>query len=208
MLSKTTEGLFTKVIPESGAAVGITGVDPIEHAKNTAQILGFTEVDDIYSLQKFYQDTPVDIFDNTYVVNPNSTYGFIPCVERDTGAEVFLDGGPVNILKEGKYKKMDMVSLIWNDQKDKINDKFSNFLPANEERQKVAKMVKELYFSDKPIDEKAILGYVDFFTDITFAYPTFLSAQLHAEADHDQVYRYEYSYVDEDTPFVTYTNVR
>lgn len=34
------------------------------------------------------------------------------------------------------------------------------------------------------------------------------SVKYHVEAGHDKVYLYEYSFIDEDTPYVPHTNVR
>ncbi|WP_206165786.1 carboxylesterase family protein, partial [Citrobacter braakii] len=87
-----------------------------------------------------------------------------------------------------------------------MNDDFSDFLPADlkfetkEEKREVAKQIKEFYFGDKPVDNDSVLAYVDYFSDIIFAYPTLKAVKLHAEAGHDQVYLYEYSFVDENTP--------
>lgn len=228
MLSRTTKGLFNKVIPESGAAISTIALqtDPIQYAKNFASNNGFPEVDDIYALEKFFLDGSDTLYYKTLnLFQPNSTFGFTPCVERDTGAEVFLDDAPVNIIRSGRYKKLPMLfgftnmeGLLqtpnFNSWKEKMNDKFSQFLPVdlqfeNEaEKEEVAKSVKEFYFGDKLIDENSILGFINFFSDITFAYPALLEAKLYTETGHNQVYFYEYSFVDEDTPIVAHTNIR
>nr|ARM65393.1 putative antennal esterase CXE22 [Ectropis obliqua] len=228
MLSKAAKGLFTKVIPESGAAVGAIAlqVNPIEDAKNFARNLGFAQIDNFYALQEYFLNSPLDTFyKDTNLFKPNSTFGFTPCVERDTGAEIFLDDAPVNIIKNGKYKKLPMLfgfdemeGLLqvpkFDEWKGKMNEKFSDFLPVDlqfeddAEKEKVAYMVKNFYFGDKLVDENSIMGYINFFTDIAFAYPTMLSVKLHTDAGHNQIYLYEYSFVDEDTPIVPHTNLR
>lgn len=95
-----------------------------------------------------------------------------------------------------------------------MNDKFSDFLPgylqfdSEEQKQDVAKTVKEFYFGEKPVGEDTILRYVDYYTDVLFGYPMLICVKLYFEAGHDKIYLYEYSFVDEDTPFVPFTNVR
>uniref|UniRef100_A0A2A4J3A2 Carboxylesterase type B domain-containing protein n=1 Tax=Heliothis virescens TaxID=7102 RepID=A0A2A4J3A2_HELVI len=41
-----------------------------------------------------------------------------------------------------------------------------------------------------------------------FNFPTLRSVKLHVESGHDQIYLYQYSFVDESTPFVPFTKVR
>lgn len=228
MISKSTEGLFHKVIPESGANLAAFSVmsDPLQIAKDHAKTLNFTNVDDIYALEKFYKNLSfetltADMFMDKY----DSTFMFSPCVERDTGDGAFLTESPLNILSRGDYKKVpllygfaDMEGLlrmmffdVW---KDKMEENFADFLPADlkfeseTKKKEVAKEIKEFYFGDKPVDNENVLAYVDYFSDVIFAYPTLRAVMLHAKAGHDQVFLYEYSFVDEDTPVVPYTNVR
>ena len=71
----------------------------------------------------------------------DSTFMFSPCVERDTD-EAFLTRSPLSILKNGNYKKLPMLYGfaqmeglmrvgyfdVW---KDRMNKKFSDFLPGD-----------------------------------------------------------------------------
>ena len=45
-----------------------------------------------------------------------------------------------------------------------------------------------------------MLGYIDFFSDILINYPMLRAVKLYVEAGNDQVYLYEYSFVEEDDP--------
>nr|ADD97153.1 carboxylesterase [Helicoverpa armigera] len=229
MLSKSAEGLFQRVIPESGGNLAALAIqrDPVEIAKTHARKLNFTNVDDIYALEDFYRKaplelllTPDDLFDRT-----DSIFKFSPCVERDTGDGAFLTESPLTILKSGNYRKVPLLYGFANMEgllrigffdiwKHKMNEKFSDFLPpdlkfdSDEEREEVANKIKKFYFGDKPVDNDNILKYVDSFSDVIFAYPMLRAVKLHAEAGNDQVYLYEYSFVDEDIPLVPHTNVR
>nr|WKK30323.1 detoxification protein CXE28 [Mythimna separata] len=228
MLSKAAEGLFTKVIPESGANVGAVSVqaDPLKNAKTYAGMLNFTDVDDFYALEEFYKNAPLkSLFMSTFLDRKDASLLFAPCVERKTGEERVLVDAPVNIIQNGKHKKVpiligtsNMEGLIqimnlekW---KDAMNENFSDFLPGDlqfeseEEKKEVGQKVKEFYFGDQPIGEETVLPYVEYFGDVTFGYPTYRSVKLQVEAGHDQIYLYEYSFVDERTPVVPHTNVK
>nr|ARM65383.1 putative antennal esterase CXE12 [Ectropis obliqua] len=227
MLSKSAEGLFNKVIPESGASIGVWTIqtDPLENAKNFAKNLNFTDVDDIDALENFYKTASFDVLNVPFFDKIDSTFGPSPCVERSTSEEPFLDKSPVDILKSGDYRKVpllygfaSMEGLIRIDffetWKDKMNEKFSDFLPpdlafeSTEQREEVARLVKSFYFEDKPVGADTVLAYVDFFSDVMFAYPMLRTVKYHVEAGHDQIYLYDYDYVDENTPDIPHAGIK
>ncbi|XP_072936216.1 juvenile hormone esterase-like [Epargyreus clarus] len=230
MISKITRGLFNKVIPESGANLAAFSVqrDPLENAKTYAKLLNFAVVDNIQTLEGFYKNATYEQLNSiTFEIlsRPDSTFLFSPCIERDNGVEIFLDDDPVSILKSGNYQKLPMLygftnmeglfrMDLFNLWKKEMNDNFVDFLPAdlqfaNEvERRKVANKVKNFYFGEKYVSQDTVLDYVDYFTDVIFAYPTLRSVRMQVEAGNNKIYLYEYSFVDYDTPFVPYTNVR
>ncbi|XP_022822420.1 juvenile hormone esterase-like isoform X2 [Spodoptera litura] len=228
MLSKSTEGLFHRVVPESGGNLAAFAIqrDPVEIAKTFARQLNFTNVDDIYALGEFYKTAPLELLtSDPFIDRTDSTLMFSPCVERNIGEETFLTESPLTILKNGKYKKLPMLYGFANMEglfrinffpswKQKMNDKFSDFLPADlrfeseEEREEVANKVKRFYFGDEPVSEDNIVEYVNFFTDVMFAHSMLWATKLHVEAGNNQIYLYEYSFVDEDVPEVSHTNIR
>ncbi|XP_026324376.1 esterase FE4-like [Hyposmocoma kahamanoa] len=218
MLSKSTKGLFNKVIPESGANVAVWSVqiNPLKNAKEFAKTQNFTDIDNLYALEEFYKSASFEVLtSDNFATRPDSTFMFVPCVERHTNTHILLDDAPVNILKSGKYNKVPLLYGFANMEgllrvqtgydlfKDKMNSKFSDFLPADLEfesdaqKEEVAKQVKEFYFGDKAIGDKTILAYIDYFSDVMFAYPTLRAVKYHAEAGNDQVYLYEYSFPEE-----------
>uniref|UniRef100_A0A2A4J321 Carboxylic ester hydrolase n=1 Tax=Heliothis virescens TaxID=7102 RepID=A0A2A4J321_HELVI len=227
MLSKSTKGLFHRVIPESGGNLAAFSIqrDPVEIAKTHAKKLGFNE-DDIYALEKFYKTASMEVLtSDPFFDRTDSIFLFSPCVERDTGDGAFLTESPLSILKSGNYRKLPVLYGFANMEgllrvdffefwKHKMNEKFSDFLPADlqfdsdEEREEVASKIKKFYFGDKPVGDDNILGYVDFFSDVIFTYPMLWAVKLHVEAGNNQVYLYEYNFVDEDTPVVPHTTVR
>lgn len=228
MISKMANGLFKRVIPESGANIAPFSVqsDPLNIAKEYARLLDFDNVDDIYSLEEFFTSVPLEKLNTVNLMfRTDSTFLFSPCIEHKNDENSFLDDSPVNILKTGDYEKYptlygfaNMEGLfrapsfeVW---KDEMNQKFSNFLPADlqfesdQQKEEVASNIKQFYFDDKTVGPETILGYVDYFSDVLIKYPTLRSVKLQVEAGNDNIYLYEYSFVDENTPLVPYTKLR
>ncbi|CAH0600386.1 unnamed protein product [Chrysodeixis includens] len=228
MISKSAEGLFHRVVPESGGNLAAFSIqrDPLEIAKSHAKTLKFTNVDDIYALEEFYKTASWEsLTADAFFTRPDSTFLFSPCVERDTGTEAFLTESPLSILQKGAYKKLpvlygfaNMEGLLrvqlFEDWKHKMNKKFSDFLPADltfkteEEKEEVADKVKKFFFGDKPVGDDNILSYIDYFSDVIFAFPMLWAVKLHVEAGNNEIYLYEYSFVDENIPLVPHTNIR
>ncbi|XP_063362787.1 carboxylic ester hydrolase-like [Cydia amplana] len=213
ILSRMTAGLFSKAIPESGADVGTWSVqlDPIENAKKYAKQLGFNKVENIQALEEFYQNADFDeLMSDAFETKKDSTFHFTPCIERDVGEEIFLHDSPVNIIRQEKYNKVamlygftDMEGLfrmpqfyywIWD-----MNLRFSNYLPAdlifkNEiVRKNVAKEIKSFYTA-KNSSLFTITGYINYFTDVMFAYPVLRSINLRLASGSENIYLYEYSF--------------
>ncbi|XP_041974258.1 juvenile hormone esterase-like [Aricia agestis] len=227
MLSKMAEGLFDKVIPESGASVAPFAIqsDPIECAKVYGKLLGFENVDDIKNLEDQFKSIEYGKLFTDEVVNRTDTSLLMsPCVERDLSQEMFLKEDPVSIIKSGDYRKLPMLYGFANmeglvripnfeDWKLKMENNFSDFLPSDlkfkndEERERVANEIKTFYFGDKTVSEN-VLAYVDYFTDVIIAYPILRAAKLQVEAGNDQIYLYEFTYTDQNTPLVLGTNER
>ncbi|XP_063622380.1 esterase E4-like [Cydia splendana] len=214
MLSEMTKGLYNKVIPESGASVAVWSVvlDPIQNAKDFAKQLNFTNVDNINSLEEFYSTLSYeDLTSDIFFTTEDSNSMFTPCIERDTGVEKFLDDAPVNILTQGKYRKVPVLYGFANMEglfrvpwfelwQESMNERFSDFLPVdlhfenNEEKENIAKVIKEFYFSEKHVSSETIQGYIDYFSDVLFTFSHLRSVKLQVEAGSDSIYLYEYSF--------------
>ncbi|KAI5642276.1 carboxylesterase family domain-containing protein [Phthorimaea operculella] len=220
LLSKAAKGLFHKAIPESGANVAPWSVqiDPIANAKEFAKSdLGFENVDDIYTLEEFYKTLPYDVIYGidgfALMIKYVDQFVFTPCVERDTGVEeMFLDDAPINILKKGDYNKVPVlygfanmeglfrVTAGYEEFMAGMKKKFSDYLPIDLqfkdqiEKDKVANEVKEFYFKNKKIDNDTILEYIDYHTDVIFAYPHLRSLKLQVEAGNNKMFLYQFSH--------------
>ncbi|XP_023942387.2 esterase FE4-like [Bicyclus anynana] len=227
MLSKATKGLFNRVVPESGSntASFSVQVDPIANAKMIANELNVS-VDDFDGLENFYKTAPYEMLYKINVGEQKDTSTvFAPCIERDIGEEMFLDDHPVNILKSGEYPKYPMLYGItdmeglyrvnnFDTWKDEMNENFAVFLPEdlqfeNEEvKQEVAQKIKQFYFGEEPVSEANILQYVQYFTDVMFGVGAAKNVELQVEAGNNQIYLYEYAFVDDSVDYVPYTNIR
>ncbi|XP_045761418.1 cholinesterase 1-like [Maniola jurtina] len=228
MLSKMTDGLFKRVIPESGANIAAFSIqsDPIKNAKEYAMMLNFDKYDNINALQDFYKTIGYEELHSVNVINRrDSTFLLSPCVERNLGEETFLEDNPVNILKKGNFKTVPMLYGFTNMEglfrvplfeqwKVLMNEKFSNFLPADlkfnndTEMEEVAEKVRQFYFGAKYVEDETILGFVNYFADIMFTYPILRSVKFQVEAGNHEIYLYEYSYFDDTTPYIPHTSIR
>ncbi|CAB3245200.1 unnamed protein product [Arctia plantaginis] len=114
-ISKSAEGLFHKVIPESGSVLSTfaSQSNPLQNAKGYAKTLNFTNVDDIYQLEEFYKTLSYETWMGQ-AFDFDDPYFFIPCVERETDDGAFLTESPINILKSEEYRNMKKsIREIW-----------------------------------------------------------------------------------------------
>ncbi|XP_023955053.2 carboxylic ester hydrolase [Bicyclus anynana] len=225
MMSKIAQGLFKNAILESGANLSPFSVqsDPVQNAKVYAKLLKF-EDEDVHSLEDFYKSISYEqLQSGSDLIRTDLLMA--PCVERDHGDEIFLEDSPFNILNSGKFLPLPMLYgyanmegsvrvPVFEHWKDKMNANFSEFLPTdlrfknNEEKEAIADKVRRFYFKDMPVDEKNILSYVDYWSDTYFDCPTLRSASLQLKAGNNKIYLYVYSFVEDSTPVVPYTEVR
>ncbi|XP_013193080.2 esterase E4-like [Amyelois transitella] len=210
------DGLFHKVIPESGSSLSGTTVmiDPMDTAKTFAKELNFHNVDDVYALEEFYTTASFKLLHSKSFMNrTDQNFGFTPCLDRNTGYEIIVPDSPFNIMKSGKFKKLPILigfanmegilyMPVFESFKDMMNNNFSDFMPYDlhfhnaDQKDKVAQSVKEFYFGTKPVGEDAIYRFIDFFSDVTFVYPTARSMKLQLLAGNNNIYLYEYAFAD------------
>ncbi|CAH2099669.1 unnamed protein product [Euphydryas editha] len=209
-ISKMAQGLFKRVITESGSNTAAFSVqtDPIKNAERYADLFKMDNLDNFYDLEFFYKNlSSTEINSKSALSRPDSTFLMSPCVERDVGQERFLDDNPVNILKSGKFEKVPMLYgfgetegefriLLLEFWEFWMNVRFLEFLPADLqfedkfEKRKIAEEIKRFYFGDKTIGKETMSEFVKYFTDVMFAYPTLRSVKLQVEAGNNQIYLY------------------
>ncbi|KAL4705267.1 hypothetical protein ACJJTC_010286 [Scirpophaga incertulas] len=228
LLTPAVRGLFSKIIPESGSSLAAFAVqnDPIAVAQEFAQRYNVTDVDDIDALEDFYTTTSLTtITSDLFRKRTDQTYLFAPCVESSNLPGGVLHDSPYNILISGNYKKVpimygfnNMEGLLrigyleeWSEA---MNENFADFLPpdlqfhSDEEKADVADTIKQFYFGNSKIDNTTSLEYVAFFSDIMFIYPMVRASKLMVSTGHQKIFLYEYSFYDNNTTPVPFTDVR
>lgn len=216
--STAAKGLFNRAIMDSGAGVGAFAVpvDPLGNAKITARDFNVAEYENINVLEEFYRNAPVKtLTSRSFMGNRHTSVDFSPCVERETGEEIILSDAPFNSLSSGGgqsypmiYGFADMEGIMrlpsffrWVDE---MNQDLSPFLPGDlyfeseEQKRQVAQKVKEFYFGEEPVSLATASSYVDYFTDVMFAFPMLKAVKLRNENGNPIIYLYEYSFVDND----------
>lgn len=220
LLSKSADGLFHKAILESGSTLSSWAVqsDPIVNAFNYARHVNYKgKPNDVQALENFYTNLPLDLLKIDPHINlENSTFVFVPCVERPA-ENAFITEAPIDIIKSGSFSKVPIFIGINNLEgifrlplfeawREKMNKKFADFLPADlvfeddYEKDQLAQAVKQFYFRDKSIGMATLINFVEYFTDVMFAYPILRTVKHHLEAGNDAIYLYQYSFVDENRP--------
>lgn len=229
LLSKMTKGLFQRAIVMSGANVAALAAqpDPIENARDYATRINY-DGNDYDSLVEFYKNATLDQLNSQLfplLAAPDTNVLFTPCVERDVGGKRFLHDSPVNIIKNGDYERYPMLygfsnmeglfrNFFFDAFVNPMNKNFADFLPHDlefkneEERQEVAKKIKEFYFGDQLVSNETGIHYVDFFSDSMFIYPMQRSVKLQVNSNNTDIFLFVYSFVDENSDRVPYSDVQ
>ncbi|KAG6462235.1 hypothetical protein O3G_MSEX013131 [Manduca sexta] len=229
-ISNMTRNLFHRAIPESGCSYGAFAIqyDPIQNARDYARLLNDTNIDNIEDLEEFYLTVPAETLAMrimSIITHPDSSLTFTACLERDVGVEMFLQDDPADILKNGDFPAMPLLYGLAKEEGmfrlpyvqdgwlSKMNEHFSDYLPNDlefksvEEKERVTNTVRTFYFGYKPVDTSTILEYVDYYTDVMLGYRMMKGLTLRLDAKDQPIYLYRYSFVDENTSPILFTNV-
>ncbi|CAH2044939.1 unnamed protein product, partial [Iphiclides podalirius] len=215
--SKSSQGLFSKLILESGSAFSPFAVnrDPISTARNIALSMGYNDTGRLDDLTEFYLNASSNdlALKSLNFFLPNSTFGFSPCIENvHDGVEPFLTESPSDIAKKGLNTKLPVLTgfsnmegisrlLQFGSWRDGMNEDFSEYLaadlkfPDEKSKRDLAKIVKEYYFKGEDVSPSTIQSYVDYFSDSMFKYAIMKSAKLHASTSNRPVFLYEFTYM-------------
>lgn len=217
-LSKQTEGLFNKLILESGSALTPYSINrhPVTTAKNIAISMGFNNTGSLKDLNEFYLNASI-ISMATKSLNfflKNSTFGFAPCIESPKNKQPFLTESPLDILKRKDVRPIAVLTGLANfeglsratkfdEWSEMMNKNFADFIPADlkfkdeKTKQSVAKEIYQYYFKGEEVTHDNVRAYIDYFSDSMFKYAIMKSAKLHAARATKPVYVYEFSYFGE-----------
>ncbi|GBP31684.1 Esterase FE4 [Eumeta japonica] len=210
MLSSTTNGLFHKVILESGSAIASWSVNPraLELAQRVAVENGANNVDNITLLEDFYLSLS---YQELVSIVPSMDLLFAPCIDNvEVSQQVIVEKLPYEILQAGNYTKLPLLTgytdaegLLFYDSREKImadmNDNFQNALPPNFSsygainEEEASQLIRNFYFDEDIVTYDLIRNFTDYLTDSQFSFWIVESAKQHAL--NAPVYLYEYTYV-------------
>ncbi|XP_032521629.2 esterase E4-like [Danaus plexippus] len=215
--SKSTIGLFDKLILESGSAFSPFAINrnPVETALNLAYAMGYNGTNKIEELTEFYLNAEnkqlAEKSINYYL--KNSTFGFSPCIENlHEGMEAILLESPIDVINKGEQNDVALLTGFANMEgisrtikfgtwREEMNENLADFLPADlkfdseKARNDTISAIRKRYFNDKELTAESLQNYVDYFSDSMFKTGIIKSAKLHADISKRPVYLYEFSYV-------------
>ncbi|KAG7295675.1 hypothetical protein JYU34_021959 [Plutella xylostella] len=219
LTSKMTDGLFHKVIFESGICVSdlfMVEENVIDRAKFATSQLGsdVTEVKDIHDtlMTASSEDLCLAVC-AAEMEKPTIDAFYLPVVEKKfDGVERFFEEYPYISLKGNRMKKVPILCgyscyegalFLQRDQDGNImyRDDLNFFLPrylfiedgSNREK-KIVSALHKLYFNSKPVDDSTKKEYLDFVSDAYFVRDIFIGLEIMAKHIKDlYVYRFNYA---------------
>ncbi|RVE45036.1 hypothetical protein evm_010315 [Chilo suppressalis] len=222
-LSKSTKGLFHKIISESGPLFAPQSFDanPLKTASQVAKSLELISTDP-KDLLTLYTETSVLKLEEAISKQMNAKSIFVPSVEEvfeDDEDEPFLTDTPFNILSKGiKHESFNPVPIIVGlntvegltstldyytitSQMDRIkHEDFSvldqrSLLVPEKEKDNFRKTLKDTYFADIDSDETLIGGIINLNSDFSYVGPMSLCSELYANSSGLPVYQYVFNYI-------------
>nr|UXP71972.1 esterase [Manduca sexta] len=186
LVSDITEGLFQKVIMESGSVLSPSTLtyNPISKALDAARKFGYEDNEDRVKLLKFYQKISEKELSSLTEI-------FLPCVENGSYySNTLLEDDPKSLIMQGKFRQVPML-ITYTNSDDSINvdtfntfpDNFDQLLPnnlnfeSNKIRHRVAELVKEFYFENN--NQNLVQKFLKYSNDLFIGYPVVKSALLH-----------------------------
>ncbi|CAB3260357.1 unnamed protein product [Arctia plantaginis] len=217
MLSPMAEGLFHKVIAQSGSPLLHWAINT--DVKKLASKIPATQnknISDDEQLLTYLKDmTTVELISASKSVIDEDEFrggihfGFVPTIEKLGDWEPFLTESPYQLLAQGKFTKVPYMSGFCTREgllmvpsfpatlKKLIESKsFVDFFPFDlnkEEKRDIQIILKKIYLEGEKTHHDADSFAIDFFTDVDFLGGVYVSAKLIAKYNKP-VYFYEFSY--------------
>lgn len=214
-LSKSCEGLFKRIICDSGAPFSPKAFDanPLATASQVAKSLGVNTLDP-EELVNIYTDVPMNKLEEAIGNQMHAKSVFLPSVEEYLDAEPFLTSTPYSIITsdsfeavpaifglntvEGLASILDYYTIT--SQIDRIkNEDFSCidqrcFNVSKKEKEEIRNILKDTYFTNITTDETVIGGLINMNSDFNFVGPMSLFVDLYTNSSDVDVYQYVFNY--------------
>lgn len=218
LASKTTEGLFHKVIIQSGSSISSWAINrqPLWVASLIAKDLNY----DIKEPQKIYEIFSEIPFQKLIMAKPKKPLGMYfdtqmlnyPCVEQEIpGEEAVITDFPFNVFQDNPKKHVPVIYgttskegyfLLPDDTKESLAARDAKYIFASDlkfsseiEAANVSKVIKEYYFGEKNISLEVSNIISDLNTELYFEIPAILEAELLISKQRANVYNYLFNYI-------------
>ncbi|XP_047019954.1 juvenile hormone esterase-like isoform X1 [Helicoverpa zea] len=216
LASKATEGLFHKVIIQSGSSISSWAINrqPLWVASLIAKELGYNtkdpkEIYEIFSklpyekLIKAKPKKPLGMYFDTQLLN-------YPCVEQEIeGEEAVITDYPFNIFESNPKNipviygttSREGIFLLPDDTEESLAARNARYIfasdlefPSEEEASKVSKMAREFYFKEKNISFEVHSIIIDLNTQLYFEVPAILESETLIKNNKANMYNYYFNY--------------
>ncbi|XP_035428784.2 juvenile hormone esterase isoform X1 [Spodoptera frugiperda] len=222
MLSPMSQGLFDKVITQSGSCLSYWSMfhEPVARAFRGAKALG-KEAKDLNELLNYLREVPAVELARLSLKTRTADEKFrglpiyfTPTIEKKfEGQEQFLTEDPLDLLLAGKVSKVPMITgynsaeglMMLNDHLKKmktLNEQPSYFVPrdiatkvSKETLDELGQRIKNFYFGNKDMTTEDCQAIVDLHTDINFTYQ--IHRFMHFYQKFAPVYLYKFEYCTE-----------
>ncbi|KAG6455366.1 esterase FE4 [Manduca sexta] len=217
LASEATNGLFKKVIVQSGSSLANWAINPkpVEIAKSIAKQLLSLDTDDPLELYEFYKNVPYnDLIESTANIPIGKLLALnllhLPCVEKEfRGIEPAITDSPYNLLNKNPknisviYGSTDKEGLFFiseetEDSLKNANEKhlFGNDLlfKNEDEANRVSQKVKQFYFGMEDISFKTKMNLSDIFSHLYFEVPAILESNILKSRVEAPIFNYYFTY--------------
>lgn len=218
LVSKMSEGLFSKAICQSGVCLNEWSYNLYarQRAFQLGKLLG-KDTDDPKELIEFLRSVPAKSLINIQLPLLELKYNdlldsilFGPVIEKvGSGKNKFLSDLPIELVKNGHMAKVPLILGFTSGDGIEIARKLphiAGFLATPgavvprelklkwepEKVQKADERIRKHYFDDKPISMEEIQRYSDLETDRVFLYNIVRYARYHLQHASEPVYLYEF----------------
>ncbi|CAG9793753.1 unnamed protein product [Diatraea saccharalis] len=217
MLSRTAEGLFHKAIAQSGSSLL-----PWAHNNELKQLshkipeVAQKTIQTDEEILKYLKSLPIKelILLSMKVIESGQMhggiyFGFVPAVEKKAEWETFLDEKPYDLLSQGKFNKVPIITgfcsregllmAFYGTQKlEKLmtENNFLDYLPfeiPESDKTNLDSKIKNIYCGIEPKYGETDTFGIDFFSDVDFFGGGYVATSLIAK-HNSPVYFYEFDY--------------
>ncbi|XP_069675635.1 carboxylic ester hydrolase-like isoform X1 [Periplaneta americana] len=224
LLSAMSRGLFHRAIAMSGVALNPWALveAPRDRAFRLGAVLGCHTTDST-ELVRFLRSVPArELIENvekaqTPEEKASNLMFFAPTLEKgaEQGAEVFVPGQPLDLMRAGLFHKVPFVSGITSHEgmlvmralsRDPaflsyLNNDYEYLVPyslklkkGSPKSQEVAQRIKKFYFGDKPISRETLQPLFDLLSDVFFVVGLRKSLELQLAHTATPIYCYQFSF--------------